>query len=212
MIKKIEKTICLPYGVTVIIDLAFPIGENYIEEAVNSSFIDDVFTNQIVRGVREVITKYSESALPINFIEGQKVIVTTNLPYDVYGSFDTRTDIIYLDPDRLSIAFKAATPEFIFAHEIGHKIQKYRDTASAYEDISHFFGISPYNTHLLGEVYSDIVGNIIRYGYLDEADRQTLAGAGVIQSDEPIFHLDTMISPEESSFIKRRILHNIYHI
>lgn len=202
MIKKIEKKVFLPnYGVNLDIDLAIPV-ENPTTDEKEDEFIKDAMVNQITRSLTSALESYRINKLPTSFTKGQELVVTTDLAYDTPGLFDRRTDIIYLDPNYITICMRSISPSFILGHEMGHKIDKYRDTTEVYDQIADFFGISRYNEHVISEIYSDIVGNIAARGYNESPDRDA--------SDELIYHAEEVLTPEESTYIKKRVLHSIY--
>lgn len=204
MIKKFEKKVYLPkYGVNLDIDLSIPV-QNPITDEQTDKFIKDIMVNQITRGVTSSLESYYQNNLPISFTQGQEIIATTDLAYGTYGAFDQRTDIIYLDPDRISIPMRSISPAFLMGYVMGHKIDKYRDTTEVYNQLADFFGISRYDNVLLGEIYADIIGNIAARGYSETPDMNV--------SDELVYHAEEILTSEESTYIKKRVLHSIYKI
>lgn len=198
-INKIEKYICLPYGVNLYIDIELPIDEialanpDYEE---SSEKVKELIVSQITGSIMRNLESYASSELPSRFLAGQNIVVTTKLIDDNLGTFDRRTDIIRLDPDRISLAMDGLQASFLFGHEMGHKIQKYKNPQDTYGEIANFFGMGLSNDILLREIYSDIVGNMASQSKLDR---------GIY-----IPHLQTSLSPEESNYIKKRVLNSIY--
>lgn len=211
MIKTIEKNIYLPHDVNLVIDLCIPLGDDVCVDALEDDFVDDIMIKQIERGVRGVTTKYAESALPIQYLRGT-IVATNGVPIDIFGFYNSQTDMIFVDPDNISLDFRGIKKEFLFGHEMGHKLQKYCDCEEVYDLLSRLWGIDRQNTRLLQEVYSDIVGNIVSNGYYTEEDNKVLASVGCENGDEEIYHLETFIDPDKSSFVKKRVLHSIYHV
>lgn len=131
-----------------------------VRDDIDDSFLVKTVIYQSVEGIKSAIHKYEESELPNRFLEGQRFVVTNKLPSHIYGYFYLPNDDIVLDADAVS-NIRRIESSFLFGHEMGHKIIRYRDTSSSQKEIARIFQMSVEgNEQNLKELYSDIIGLI----------------------------------------------------
>lgn len=158
MIKTITKKIWLENGVNISIDLEIPLSCDAI--TFDDSMIEDVLINQCLRGMREAIITYKQSELPDMFLDGQEIIITNQLPGEIYGAMSMIGDIMLVDADAIS-DIRPIKASFLFGHEMGHKIEKYRPMRDSKELAARFLGIGLYgHERVISEALADEFGNI----------------------------------------------------
>lgn len=190
--KIIKKDICLFDGTKIKIDINIPLSDDVPEERINDELFDDILINQLLQGLKDSIAAYKNSELPNSFLHPQKIIITNILPMKLYGAFNIIGDDIIVDADAISNIRRIGNG-FLFGHEMGHKIDKYRNTEEAYQDIARSLSISENALPILKEIYADICGLI------------------VANSNEPSAYLGD-VSNDRCEYLKGRVLKNIYHI
>lgn len=158
MIKKIEKKIVLADDININIDLSIPIFTDRVIE--DDGFIDDIMIKQCLRGLKEAISTYKSSELPDRFISGQEIIITNDLPEGIYGAMSMIGDMMLIEADAIS-DIRPVKASYLFAHEIGHKIERYRDMSESKNMVAHLLGIGLYgHERMISEALADEVGNI----------------------------------------------------
>ena len=135
--------------------------EEEVRDDIDDSFLVNTLIYQSVEGIKSAIRRYEESGLPNRFLKGQRFIATNKLHRHIYGYFYLPNDDIVLDADAIS-NIRRIESSFLFGHEMGHKIIRYRDTSSSQKEIARIFQMSiEGNERNLKELYSDIVGLIV---------------------------------------------------
>ena len=123
------------------------------EELLQSGLI-----NQYVTNLKKCIIAYELSPLPERFINSQKFNITNTEPYVFCGAYNINNGDIYLNPDSL-IGISDYSGEFVFGHEIGHKIQEFRNCEEVYEIVRRIYNTN--NPYFLEEIFSDICGTMV---------------------------------------------------
>lgn len=135
--------------------------EEEVRDDIDDSLLVNTLIYQSVEGIKSAIRKYEESELPNRFLKGQRFIATNKLHRHIYGYFYLSNDDIVLDADAIS-NIRRIESSFLFGHEMGHKIIRYRDTSSSQKEIARIFQMSiEGNERNFKELYSDIVGLIV---------------------------------------------------
>lgn len=155
----------LDNGVEVSYNLNIPVLGDSAEAQNNEMLmIEPILTHQYLSAIKDVLSSYRLSPLPERFIERQKFLIAC-LPtfFGLYGLFNLVGDNIIVDADTIIGAKRhQVLPDFLFGHEMGHKIAKYRATAEVYEEIARVLGISFYdNNYVVKETYADECGNMV---------------------------------------------------
>ena len=91
------------------------------------------------------------------FLRSQNFIVTNDLPRDIYGYYSQSGDI-FLDADAIN-GIRGYSSQFLFGHELGYKIQRYRDVEPCYDIIRRVYDTS--EETFQRAVLSDIFGSIV---------------------------------------------------
>lgn len=147
-----------------------------VDDNIDDSFVVDTIIYQGLNSIKRSISAYEQSDLPNRFLEGQRFILTNKLPYYIYGYFYLPNDDIVLDADSMN-NIRRVEANFLFGHEMGHKIIRYRDTSKSFAEIAKVLqmGIDG-NEYNLKELYADICGLIV-----SDFNRQ--------QEDDKVTHL-----------------------
>lgn len=154
----------LDSGVNLIYDLSFPViagNDDLIDERFES--IKTILNSQYSNAVTCVIADYKNSLLPLKFIENQNICVT-NLGdcSNIYGLFELNGDDILVDANAICSMIADIRSSFLFGHEMGHKIAKYRANDATYIQLANILGISFYdNQNIIKETFADECGNIV---------------------------------------------------
>ena len=114
--------------------------------------------NQYVISIIKCIKAYELSPLPKRFINLQKFNVTNTEPYIICGTYNINNGDIYINPDSL-IGIRDNLGEFVFGHEIGHKIQEFRNCEEVYEIVRRIYDTN--NSYFLEKIFSDICGTMV---------------------------------------------------
>ncbi len=163
MIKSITKRICLEDGINILVDLQIPLSIDKI--TFDDSMIEDLMINQCLHGLKEAISSYRCSKLPNIFLTGQEIIITNELPDDIYGSMTLLGDTMFVDADAIS-DIRPIKASFLFGHEMGHKISKYRPMADSKELMARLLGIGLLgHERVINEALADEFGTIVTGGY-----------------------------------------------
>lgn len=155
----IDKKYFLPEGIDIHLDIEIPLSDSAVIPEDNS-FMEDMLANQCITGLRGAIEDYKRSELPNAFLTPQEITITNKLPFEIYGAFTLIGDEMFVDADAIS-DIRRIQSSFLFAHETGHKIEKYRDLLETYEAIASTLGIGVSgNELLLKEIFADACGSI----------------------------------------------------
>ena len=188
----LEKKIFLPKSLaTAEINIKIPLSDSAVIRE-DDDFIDNILVNQYCNGLESAVFDFENSELPSIFINGQRFLITNNLPVGFYGLFClTEDDLIVADADTISNIRKLRA-SYLLAHEMGHKIAKYRDTREAYKELAQIFGISlKEHEDIIAEIYADICGNIV--------------------TDSNDYHLiDRPVSKADNEHAKQLVLKSVY--
>lgn len=167
MIKRINRKLTLEGNINIYFDLEIPLGIPSIN--FDDSDIENMLINQYLRGIRSAILSYRNSELPSVFLEDQNIVVTNKLPEDIYGAMTMVGDTMIIDADAIS-DIRAIEASFLFAHEMGHKIIKYRPMKDSRGLVSSFLGVNEHAKKLIDEALSDEMGNM-SVGFISSANR-----------------------------------------
>lgn len=155
----IDKKYFLPEGIDIHLDIEIPLSDSAIIPEDNS-FMESTLANQCITGLKSAIEDYKRSELPNAFLTPQEITITNKMPLEIYGAFTLIGDEMFVDADAIS-DIKGIQSSFLFAHETGHKIEKYRDLSETYEAIASTLGIGVSgNELLLKEIFADACGSI----------------------------------------------------
>lgn len=160
MFKRINNSYFLPkycINALVLIDIlvrdehAITIPEREEEEFLNA------IAYQCFNSIKRCVSDYEKSPLPERFIKSQEFIITNHLPSNIYGYYSQRGEI-FLDADAIR-GIRGYSSQFLFGHELGNKIQRYRDVGPCYDIISRVYDTS--EESFKRAVLSDIFGSIV---------------------------------------------------
>lgn len=160
MFKKIDKTYFItPYCINVLVLADIYVRDEHaitIPERAEEEFLKTV-ANQCFSSIKRCVSAYEKSPLPERFIKSQDFIITNNLPRDIYGYYSQKGNI-YFDADAIN-GIRGFSSQFLFGHELGYKIQRYRDVGPCYDIIRRVYDTSEQSFQSL--VLSDIFGSIV---------------------------------------------------
>ena len=130
-------------------------------EICDTDFIEEMLINQCNKGIKLSRDSYKKSELPDRFIEGQKYLITNELPDGILGMYNPVTDQVCFDADTIS-DIKMPEAAYIHGHEIGHKIIKYKNMDLCFKDIAEILSVSLLgNDYYIKELFCDECGNIV---------------------------------------------------
>lgn len=160
MFKKIDKTYFLStYCINVLVLANIFVRDEYaidMPERKEEEFLE-LIANQCFSSIKRCVSAYEKSPLPERFIKSQNFIVTNDLPRDIYGYYSQSGDI-FLDADAIN-GIRGYSSQFLFGHELGYKIQRYRDVEPCYDIIRRVYDTS--EETFQRAVLSDIFGSIV---------------------------------------------------
>lgn len=140
------------------------LGKTTDEKAENlEKMLDTMLFPQYVRALTNAIQMYKHSELPDHFLYDQIVIIK-QLPvmYDgILGYYHRGNDTIVLDCDSFSIGFKNGSGEFLYGHENGHRILRYkaRYKERALKEVKSIVGTS--DNYIAEELLCDAFGYLV---------------------------------------------------
>lgn len=125
--------------------------------------LNDMLFPQYRRALTNAISMYEKSELPNHFLYDQTVIIEP-LPviYDgVLAYYHRGNDTIVLDCDSFSLGFKLGTGDFLYGHECGHRIFRFRKSGRerALNDVRSIIGIT--DRKLAEELLCDAFGYLV---------------------------------------------------
>lgn len=142
--------------------------DSEVRDDIDDKEFVDIIVSQGLRNIKKLIQAYEQCDLPNIFLTDQRFIITNKLPSSIHGYYSIPSDDIVLDADSIS-NIRRIESSFLFGHEMGHKIDRYRDTLEAYKEIAKVFQMSMEgNEHNLKELYADICGLIVTNHNLQE--------------------------------------------
>lgn len=152
-------------GIRVICNIDMPVSGEESDEiyAERLESLGVILDNQYLTSIKRVLMSYEKSSLPQKFITNQKILIK-NLPtYNgLYGMFDHWYDDIIADANTISEVYHGVSSSFLFGHEMGHKLYKYKSNEELLRGIANILDISAYgNDYLITETFSDECGNLI---------------------------------------------------
>lgn len=178
MFKKIDKTYFLPtYCINVLVLANIYVRDEYaidIPERKEEEFLE-LIANQCFSSIKRCVSAYEKSPLPERFIRSQNFIVKNDLPSNIYGYY-SQDDNIYFDADAIN-GIRSYSSQFLFGHELGYKIQQYRDVDKCYDIISRVYDTSEqsFKRAVLSDIFGSIVSGrneIDRYPMEEEVQNQ----------------------------------------
>ena len=160
MFKKIDKTYFLPtYCINALVLIDILVRDEHaitIPERAEEEFLETI-AKQCFSSIKRCVSAYEKSPLPERFIKSQDFIITNHLPSNIYGYYSQSGDI-FLDADAIN-GMRSFSSQFLFGHELGHKIIEYRDVEKCYNIIGRVYDTS--EKSFQKEVLSDIFGSIV---------------------------------------------------
>ena len=159
---KVEKRINHAYFIQshcihVLVDAYIPVREKFANRLPNEKeekFLK-IVADQCNYSVGQCVEAYNKSPLSERFIRSQDFIITNYLPQDVYGFYNSNDDTIYFEPDAIR-GMRGFPGQFLFGHQLGCKIQSYKDVEPCYDIIRRECGI--YDEGVQRTVLSGIFG------------------------------------------------------
>ena len=197
-IKLVQKDICLMDGTKIKIDIQIPLKYDVAIDKRNEEFVEQIMIEQFLRGLKESIAAYKASELPDRFLYPQEYIITNVTPF--LGTYFLLGDDIMISADGIS-NITGTENTFLLGHEMGHKIDKYKETTDAFYSIATSFGMNVQdNEEFLREMYADICGIIVSGN-----------------NDAPLVHLGRLslndVLPDRNvELLKRKVLGSVYHV
>jgi hypothetical protein len=141
----------------------------------NDSFIEYWLVDQYYKAIKDLLDLYKKSELPNRMIKGQDYTIVNGIYHSKgrsFGFYCPDDDSIIYDADTIA-GLSRVPAEFIFAHELGHKIAKYRLTDDEMKELAYLANVSYDNKEAINETYADACGSILcpdgksYYQYLD---------------------------------------------
>ena len=187
---KIRKDICLMDGTKVDISINIPIEEKYTSEQ-EDEFIESMIIDQLMRGFNTGKEAYEASELPNKFLNYSKFHISNQLEYPILGIHHGDTHDISFDSNAISGI--GVSPDYLFGHELGHKISKFIDRKQAFKDIADILMMSDAYQYYLEEIFANECGNMV-------------------SGEENNEFYDQPLPEAKRKGIQRRILANVYRI
>lgn len=148
-------------------DQAPGLGKSRSEKSENlDQFLSEIFFPQYTRALKKANACYMSADLPEKFLCGANVAVRS-LPSridGIHGFYNYDDDIIVINADTLVIGCKTASGEFVYGHEIGHRIvfkKNAADSDAAISDVCSILMIS--DCKLAQEYLCDAFGELIAF-------------------------------------------------
>lgn len=148
-------------------DQAQAMGKSVSEKSENiDQFMSEIMFPQYIRALRSAILAYLNSDLPEYFLHGHRVKVCS-LPIwsTTPAAYNYATDTVIIDADTLNIGYHGDSGQFVYGHELGHRIMHFRGqeiTDRAISVASSILSLS--DRKLLLEVMADAFGSLISTG------------------------------------------------
>lgn len=164
-------------------DQAPGLGKSHSEKSENlDKFLSEILFPQYTRALKRSHDCYMASDLPEKFLSGSNVtVMSLNVPvYGIYGFYQSNSDLIFIDTDTLALGCKAGPGEFIYGHELGHRILHKKNvlaSESAISDVCSFLAISYRKLAL--ELLCDAFGELVSSG--SESDFNTLLNEKAVE-------------------------------
>lgn len=141
------------------------LGKSHSEKSENlDRFLSEIFFPQYTRAIKNSNACYISAGLPEKFLCGVNVSVES-LPVlitGVHGFYNHNDDIIVINADTLVIGCRSASGEFVYGHEVGHRIVYKKNAAeseAAISDVCSIMMISDRKCAL--EMLCDAFGELI---------------------------------------------------
>lgn len=146
---------------------ALAMGESISEKKENiDQFMSEIMFPQYIRALRNATMAYLNSDLPEYFLHGHRVEV---YPFPIWSdtpaAYNYSSDTIIIDADTLNIGSQGNPGQFVYGHEVGHRIMHFRGqeiTDRAISLASSILALSDRN--FLLEVMADAFGSLISAG------------------------------------------------
>lgn len=143
---------------------ASAMGESVSEKSERiDQFMSEIMFPQYVRALRKAVLAYINSDLPEYFLYGHRVeICSFPIWSDVRAGYNSFSDLIIIDADTLNIGYRGTPGQFIYGHELGHRIMHIRGqrlTESAISMASSILSFS--DRKVLSEVIADAFGSLV---------------------------------------------------
>lgn len=160
---KLGKEVCLFDGTKISIGINIPLSQKDTTER-EDEWMNGVLIDQIVNGFNSAKDAYDNSPLPNKYLNHTRFIVLNSLENLTEANMRPNDDII-LDADGISgIGSKS---EYVFGHEMGHKIIRHIDRKEALRDIADILVVSQDYEALLEEIFANECGNIVNKSSYD---------------------------------------------
>lgn len=126
----------LGYGVNCMVEVPVPdfgadpdqasgLGKSRSEKSENlDRFLSEIFFPQYTRALKKSNACYMSADLPKKFLRGANVSVVSLSPFvdGIHGFYNHDDDIIVINADTLVMGCRSASGEFVYGHEVGHRI------------------------------------------------------------------------------------------
>lgn len=148
-------------------DQARAMGNSLSEKSESiDQFLSEIFFPQYVRALRTAVLAYLASDLPEYFLRGHRVLVGS-IPIweDSRAAYDPYDDLVIIDANALNLGAYGSSSQFIYGHELGHRIMHFRGTESTDKAIAFASSVlSTCDRTFLLEVMADAFGALISPG------------------------------------------------
>lgn len=145
-------------------DQAQGMGKSVSEKSENmDKFLSEILFPQYVRALRKAVLAYLNSNLPEYFLRGHRVLLDSFPIWDDRrAAYDPYDDMVIIDADTLNMGAYGNSGQFVYGHELGHRIMHLRGSAVTDSAISFASSVlCTSNRVLLLEVIADAFGSLI---------------------------------------------------
>jgi len=142
-------------------------GNSVSEKSENiDQFLTEIFFPQYVRALRKAVLAYLDSDLPEYFLNGLRVLVGSIPIWDNRrAAYYPHDDLIFIDADTLNIGACGNPGQFIYGHELGHRIMRFRGSDATDKAIDYASSVlATCDRAFLLEMMADAFGSLISRG------------------------------------------------
>lgn len=144
------------------------LGESRMERSENlHRLVETMFEPQYVRAAKNIVSIYKESELPISYIQNITIHVLP-MGLELSGGYEPFGDTVYMDSNASCGMDRFGSGEFIFGHEIGHKViliktrERMANIERAYDELdSLLFGVLKSGFDDTAETACDFFGSLL---------------------------------------------------
>lgn len=135
-------------------------------------FLSEILFPQYTSAIKMAIRNYRASALPEKYLYGHNVHVMP-MPSSNPALYYWPSDMIFIDPDALSIGIKDTPGKFIYGHEFGHRIIHFSSHETVNLVLNAVCSILTISSQKLAEeILCDAFGSLISHNTSERFDSE----------------------------------------